>query len=81
MARAMTDEQVIQKVNEYLAKFPNVKRNIMLTYGGVGSAERLKRLEEEGKITLPKATPMHKRNNTWRNYLTKKVPPTKVINL
>ena len=76
----MTDEQVIQKVNEYLARFPNAKRNTILTYGGVGSAERLKRLEQEGKITLPKATPMHERNNNWRSYFTKKVPPTKTIN-
>jgi predicted PolB exonuclease-like 3'-5' exonuclease len=80
MARAMTDEQVIQKVNEYLTRFPNAKRNTMLKYGGVGSAERLKKLEAEGKITLPKATAMHERNNSWRNYITKKIPPTKVIN-
>ena len=79
MAKAMTDEQVIQKVNEYLTRFPNAKRNTMLKYGGVGSATRLKKLEEAGKITLPKATPMHERNNSWRNYLTKKVPPTKVV--
>jgi hypothetical protein len=52
----------------------------MLKYGGVGSALRLKKLEEAGKITLPKATAMHERNNSWRNYLGKKIPPTKVIN-
>jgi len=65
MARAMTDEQVIQKVNEYLTRFPNAKRNTMLKYGGVGSAERLKKLEAEGKITLPKGS-----NSNWNKYFS-----------
>ena len=50
--KRLTDEELIAKINAYLAKFPNVSKTKLLANIG-SSYDRIIGLEKEGKIKLP----------------------------
>lgn len=59
-----TDEEVIASVKNYMEKYPNANRYTIIT-NALSSEDRIRKLEKEGKVTLPKAIP---RGNAWRKF-------------
>jgi len=68
--KRLTDEQIIQSVMDYVAKFPKANRNNILKYT-LGCHTRKRELEKEGKLMLPKAQPV---GNAWRKFIIDKKP-------
>jgi len=68
MINKKTDEQLIEAVNQYMEKYPNATRNQIILHA-TGSAERVRKLDKEGKIKLPKALPKGS-NSNWNRYFS-----------
>jgi hypothetical protein len=68
MISKKTDEQLIEAVNEYMEKYPNATRNQIVLHA-TGSAERVRRLDKQGLIKLPKALPKGS-NSNWNKYFS-----------
>jgi len=64
----LTDEEIIQRVHDYMEKYPNAGRNKIIL-NATGCAERVRKLESEGRITLPKPLPLGSKSN-WAKYFT-----------
>lgn len=62
--KANTDEELIAIVNKYMEDHPNAGRNQVIL-NSHGSHQRIRDLDKQGLITLPKAQP---RGGTWRKY-------------
>ena len=61
-----TDEQLIEEVNQYMEKYPNATRNHIVLHA-TGSATRVRELDKQGLIKLPKALPKGA-NTNWNGY-------------
>jgi hypothetical protein len=61
-----TDEQIIEEVNQYMEKYPNATRN-QIVLNATGSAIRVRELDKQGLIKLPKALPKGA-NTNWNGY-------------
>jgi hypothetical protein len=59
-----TDEELIAIVNQYMEDHPNAGRNHIILHAN-GSHKRIRELDKQGLISLPKAQP---RGGTWRKY-------------
>ena len=72
--KVKTDEQIIEAVNQYMEKHPNASRNQIVLYA-TGNAERVRGLDKQGIIKLPKALPKGSKSNWNRHFrLTVKTP-------
>ena len=59
-----TDEELIAIVNQYMEDHPNAGRNNIILHAN-GSHKRIRELDKQGLISLPKAQP---RGGVWRKY-------------
>ena len=59
-----TDEELIAIVNQYMEDHPNAGRNHIILHAN-GSHKRIRELDKQGLISLPKAQP---RGGVWRKY-------------
>ena len=59
-----TDEELIAIVNQYMEDHPNAGRNHIILHAN-GSHKRIRELDKQGLISLPKAQP---RGGVWREY-------------
>ena len=65
--KVKTDEQIIEAVNQYMEKHPNASRNQIVLYA-TGNAERVRGLDKQGIIKLPKALPKGSNSNWNRHF-------------
>jgi hypothetical protein len=61
-----TDEQLIEAVNQYMEKYPNATRNQVVLHA-TGNAERVRKLNKQGKIKLPPPLPKGT-GSSWGKY-------------
>jgi hypothetical protein len=66
MINKKTDGQLIEEVNQYMEKYPNATRNHIVLHA-TGSATRVRELDKQGLIKLPKALPKGA-NTNWNGY-------------
>jgi hypothetical protein len=59
-----TDEELIAIVNQYMEDYPNAGRNHIILHAN-GNHKRIRELDKQGLISLPKAQP---RGGVWRKY-------------
>ena len=59
----VTDEQLIEIVNKYMEEHPTVGRNHVILHA-FGNAARIRNLDKQGLITLPKPMPTGS-NSKW----------------
>jgi hypothetical protein len=59
-----TEEELIAIVNKYMEDQPNAGRNQVIL-NSHGSHQRIRELDKQGLISLPKAQP---RGGVWRKY-------------
>ncbi len=59
-----TDEELIAIVNKYMEDYPNAGRNHIILHAN-GNHKRIRELDKQGLISLPKAQP---RGGVWRKY-------------
>jgi hypothetical protein len=59
-----TDEELIAIVNQYMQDHPNAGRNHIILHAN-GSHKRIRELDKQGLISLPKAQP---KGGVWRKY-------------
>ena len=59
-----TDEELIAIVNQYMEDHPNAGRNHIILHAN-GSHKRIRELDKQGLISLPKAQP---KGGVWRKY-------------
>ena len=64
-APSLTDEQVIELVNEYMKARPNATRSQVLTKAAPVGEKRIKTLEAAGLIKLPKPMTRVQSSHTW----------------
>jgi len=64
-----TDEELIAIVNQYMQDHPNVGRNHIILHAH-GSHQRIRELDKQGLISLPKALPKGA-NTNWNGYFSK----------
>ena len=62
----VTDEQLIEIVNKYMEEHPNAGRNHVILHA-FGNAARIRNLDKQGLITLPKSMPTGS-NSNWARY-------------
>ena len=68
-SKIKTDEQLIEEVNQYMEKYPTATRNHIVLHA-TGSATRVRELDKQGLIKLPKALPKGA-NTRWNGYFSK----------
>jgi hypothetical protein len=62
----VTDEQLIEIVNKYMEEHPTVGRNHVILHA-FGNPARIRNLDKQGLITLPKPMPTGS-NSNWARY-------------
>ena len=62
----VTDEQLIEIVNKYMEEHPTAGRNHVILHA-FGNATRIRNLDKQGLITLPKPTPTGS-NSNWAKH-------------
>ena len=63
----VTDEQLIEIVNKYMEEHPNAGRNHVILHA-FGNAARIRNLDKQGLITLPKPMPIGSNSNWARHF-------------
>lgn len=62
----ITDKQLIDKVNKYMEEHPTAGRNHVILHTS-GNHVRVRELDKQGLITLPKPMPKGSKSN-WAKY-------------
>ena len=66
--RRKTNEEFIEMINAYREKYPNASRNKIIQHA-TGNPTRVRELEKQGLITLPKPLPSGSKSD-WAKYFS-----------